>query len=129
MLRIPDPVVDPLVGGLVADVLERLAERTARTNFRSIAFADDVTALAADRLDDLFTAFGVAMRRVLDRGLVLVRVGEEIGGNRADLSLVARPVLFVVVVRVVPEARHPRRRLHGARIANPVLDPVGGQLR
>src|SRR6185295_6315441 len=38
-------------------------------------------------------------------------------------------VLARTVVRVVPEAWHPRGRLHGARIPDPGLHPVGRQLR
>ena len=70
---------------------------------RAIAFADDVAAQAADRLDDLLARLRVAARRVLHRGLVLLAVGEQIGDDRVDLDLVADRVLRRAVVRVVPE--------------------------
>src|SRR5207247_10469508 len=76
MLWIAHPVIDPLLGLRVAYVLERLAERPARTERRSLAFADDVAALAADRLDDLLAVLRVSTRRCFDGELVLLGVRE-----------------------------------------------------
>src|SRR5207237_4019621 len=111
VLRIPDPVVDPLVGRLVTDVLERLTERATRSELRSLPFADDVAALAADRLDDLLAVLRVAVRRILHRELVLLGVREQVRGDRVDLRFVPGRVLRRAVVGVVEEARHPGRRL------------------
>ena len=129
MLRVAHPVEHPLVSGLVADVLERLPERAANGNLGALAFGHDMAALAADRLDDLLAALRVAVRRTLHGELVRLRVGEQIRDDRVDLDLVSDGILGRAVVRVVEESRHPRRRLHGARIPDPRLHPVGRQLR
>ena len=71
----------------------------------------------------------VAARRVLHRELVLLGVREQVRRDRVDLDLVPHGVFRRAVVRVVPEARHPGRRLDRARIADPVLHPVRRQLR
>src|SRR6266540_2560532 len=110
MLGIADPVVDPLVRRLVADVLERLTERAPRADLRSFSFAHPVTALAADGLADLFAAFRVAVWRGPDRKLVRFRIAEQIRDDRVDFNFVADRIFRRAVIRVVPEARHPRGR-------------------
>jgi hypothetical protein len=93
VLRIAYPVEDPFVGGLVADVLERLAEGALRPGLGAGLFVDDVTPLAADRLDDLFAALGIAARRVRGFRPELHVVGEEIRDGRVDLDFVPDRVL------------------------------------
>ena len=74
--------------------------------------------------------FGVAARRALRRRARTARVFANRYATIALISTSFRDGVFRrAVVRVVPEPRHPGRRLHRARIANPGLHPVRRQLR
>ena len=90
---------------------------------------EHVTAHAADRSHNLFAGFRVAARRALHLGLVLLAVCEQIGDGRVDLDLVPDRILRRAGIRVVPDARHPGRRLDGLRVADPGLHPIRRQLR
>ena len=126
---IPDPVEQPHVVGLVADGLQGLSERAARTRLFAALVAGDVAAQAAHRLEDATAVLGVAATRESDGRLVILRILEQIRDHRVDLDFAAHRVVGGARVRVVPDLRHPRARLDGARVSKPAGHPGFVELR